>query len=145
MTHTLPHFTPPLTPIALVLQQVLKLRFDDLRRQGDLDFLQGKRIAIQLRGMPMAVSLGLKDGAWQIDWADGSEDALLDGSLSAFTFLAFGQGDADGLFFQRQLEMSGETELAMELKALLGRVSLLPPLPQSLLPWCQRLLKGPFG
>ncbi|TKB49720.1 SCP2 sterol-binding domain-containing protein [Ferrimonas sediminicola] len=135
---------PPVAPIALALTPLLNHRFGDLVRQGDLDFLEGRRIAIAVTGAPWALALGLAQGRWQVAWADGSEPAELLGNLRAFAILACGEGDADGLFFQRQLEMRGETELAMELKALLGRVSLLPPVPEPLQAAVARLRTMPF-
>ncbi|WP_051216431.1 ubiquinone anaerobic biosynthesis accessory factor UbiT [Ferrimonas futtsuensis] len=135
---------PPVTPVALALTPLLTHRFGELVRQGELTFLEGRRIAIALNGVPLALALGLEQGQWQVEWAQGDEPAQLQGSLKAFAILACGEGDADGLFFQRELEMRGETELAMELKALLGRVSLLPPVPQPIMAALAKLKTMPF-
>ncbi len=75
------------------------------------------------------MQLGLSDGRLWLDWADAEEDASMSGDAKALLLMALGNADGDALFFQRRLAMEGDTELAMELKSLLGRHPLLPAPP----------------
>lgn len=131
---------PPVAPVAVVMQTLMSHRFSEQVAAGQLAFLEGRWVALMIEGVPMGLALSLNDGRWQVRWANGEEDASLQGTPRAFWSLARGQADADALFFQRQLEMSGDTELAMELKALLGRETLLP-MPKAALKMLATLLR----
>ncbi|MBY6018127.1 ubiquinone anaerobic biosynthesis accessory factor UbiT [Ferrimonas balearica] len=123
---------PPLGPIRALLLPLLNQRLAAPLRDGELDFLEGRSVSIAVRELPLPIKLGLSDGRLWLDWADASVDARLSGDARALLQMALGSADGDALFFQRRLAMEGDTELAMELKSLLGRYPLLPAPPFSL-------------
>lgn len=123
---------PPLAPLRTLLLPLLSQRLAEPLRQGELAFLDGRSVSIAVKELPWALKLGLSDGQLWLDWADDSVDASMSGDARALLQMALGSADGDALFFQRRLAMEGDTELAMELKSLLGRYPLLPAPPFAL-------------
>ncbi|MGD9583445.1 MAG: SCP2 sterol-binding domain-containing protein [Lysobacterales bacterium] len=86
---------------------------------GDLDFMQGRRIGIEVS------DLGL---AWVIEWHQQRlrvcppgtvAEASVRGSATDLLLLTSRLEDADALFFQRRLELTGDTELGLTARNLL--------------------------
>lgn len=98
--------------LATMLNQVMK----DALLEGELDFLQGRRVAIEIDDIGVRYLLGLADGRIQGFGRDAKADASIAGGLREFLLLAARREDADTLFFQRRLRMSGDTELGLYLK-----------------------------
>lgn len=102
----------------LALSRVLA----DKRASGELDFLQGRWVAIQVRdlGYDWRISLqGLQfrvEGPWQ------TAEALVRADAKDFLAMLAQRVDPDTLFFQRRLEMEGDTELSLAVKNLLDSV-----------------------
>ena len=86
---------------------------------GDLDFLKGRRIAIDIEDIGVRYWLGLAEGHIRGFDAQGRADASISGGLKEFLLLAARREDADTLFFARRLRMSGNTELGLHLKNFL--------------------------
>lgn len=101
--------------LATMLNQVMKEALDD----GELDFLIGRRIAIEIDDIGVRYRLGLSDGKIRGYGDDMPADASIAGGLHEFLLLAARREDADTLFFQRRLRMSGDTELGLYLKNFL--------------------------
>ncbi|MBY6186986.1 SCP2 sterol-binding domain-containing protein [Marinobacter hydrocarbonoclasticus] len=123
---------PPVAPIRALMLPLLNQRLAAPLRQGELHFLEGRTVSITVAELPWALKLGLDNGTLWLDWADEGVDARMTGDARALLKMASGSADGDALFFQRRLAMEGDTELAMELKSLLGRYPLLPTPPFSL-------------
>lgn len=89
---------------------------------GGLQFMRGRRLGIEV------TDLGL---AWVVEF-DGirlrgcrpgaSAEATVRGSLTDLLLLASRQEDADTLFFQRRLQLTGDTELGLTARNLLERL-----------------------
>lgn len=89
---------------------------------GDFQFMRGRRLGIEV------ADLGL---AWVVEF-DGMRlrgcrpgtlaEATVRGSLTDLLLLASRQEDADTLFFQRRLQLTGDTELGLTLRNLLERL-----------------------
>ncbi|NEV62594.1 ubiquinone anaerobic biosynthesis accessory factor UbiT [Thiorhodococcus minor] len=101
--------------LATMLNQVMKEALED----GELDFLIGRRIAIEIDDIGVRYRLGLTDGKIRGYGDDMPADASIAGGLHEFLLLAARREDADTLFFQRRLRMSGDTELGLYLKNFL--------------------------
>ncbi|AHX11969.1 lipid carrier protein [Dyella jiangningensis] len=89
-------------------------------RDGSLDFMQGRRLGIEVS------DLGLR---WVLTWADGylrvitdEPEASVRGSATDLLLLAGRLEDADTLFFQRALVLTGDTELGLTARNLLERL-----------------------
>lgn len=101
--------------LATLLNQVMK----EALVEGELDFLEGRRIAIEITDIGVRYRLGLSAGRLCGYGEDGMADASIAGGLYEFMLLAARREDADTLFFQRRLRMSGDTELGLHLKNFL--------------------------
>ena len=89
-------------------------------QRGELDFMQGKRLGIEI------VDLGLRwvfelDGR-HLRATSAPADATVRGSAADLLLLAGRLEDADTLFFQRALVVTGDTELGLTVRNLLERL-----------------------
>ena len=89
-------------------------------RDGSLDFMKGRRLGIEVS------DLGLR---WVLTWDDGGLRVITDepeasvrGSATDLLLLAGRLEDADTLFFQRALVLTGDTELGLTARNLLERL-----------------------
>ncbi len=102
-------------------------------RDGELDFLVGRVVAIQVHDARLHFRLTLSDR--QLAAAnEGVTDLTVGGSLYDLLLLATGREDPDTLFFQRRLLLDGDTELGLYVKNFLNRQD-----PQEFLPAPLRL------
>ena len=121
--------------LALALNQVMK----EAIAAGDLDFLTGRTVGIEIKDLGIRYRLGLK-GRRIRGYGEGAPaDATISGGLYEFLLLAARREDADTLFFQRRLRMAGDTELGLYLKNFLDAFE--PPAQvESLIRGLDRLL-----
>lgn len=115
-------------PIALVpdivhgtaVAGVLNRIFADALHEGELDFLQGRSMRVQVSDMRLTFCISLQQGKL-VAVRDRRMPAALSitGTLHAFLLLAARREDTDTLFFQRRLLMEGDTELGLEVKNFL--------------------------
>ena len=101
--------------LATVLNQVMK----ESLAEGELDFLDGRRVGIEIDDIGVRYCLGVSGGHIRGYGKDLPPDASVAGGLREFMLLAARREDADTLFFQRRLRMSGDTELGLYLKNFL--------------------------
>jgi len=85
-----------------------------------LEAVEGRRIGIEVRDLGLRWVIELADG--RLRAADGDAEATIRGSATDLLLLASRQEDADTLFFQRRLELTGDTELGLLLRNLLDRM-----------------------
>ncbi len=124
--------TPPITPLRRILLPLLQNHFSAAIAAGELDFLEGRRVAVSVFELPWALQLGFEQGRLTLCWEQGSAEARMSGEAAALLAVGTGRYDGDALFFQRRLAMEGDTELALEVKSLLSRYPLMD-LPAELL------------
>ena len=124
---------PPrrMAPIARLVPHAFQLRLLEITMAsvlaepiagGGLEFMRGRRLGIEV------TDLGL---AWVVEF-DGMRlrgcrsgtlaEATVRGSLTDLLLLASRQEDADTLFFQRRLQLTGDTELGLTARNLLERL-----------------------
>lgn len=101
--------------LAVALNRVLKEAIE----QGELAFLEGRCIAIEIEDIGASYRLGLTGGRLRGYGAEAHPRAAIAGNLKEFLLLAGRREDADTLFFARRLRMSGNTELGLYLKNFL--------------------------
>ena len=101
--------------LATMLNQVMK----EALEEGELDFLIGRRVSIEIDDIGVKYSLGLSEGKIRGYGNERPADSAIAGGLHEFLLLAARREDADTLFFQRRLRMSGDTELGLYLKNFL--------------------------
>lgn len=125
---SLPPFLYPLTlPLRLfpgtlhsqILASILNQVMREAIASGELDFLQGRQVSIEIEDLGVSYRLGLENGRIRGYRDLRPADAIIAGNLYEFLLLAARREDADTLFFQRRLRMSGDTELGLYLKNFL--------------------------
>ncbi len=89
-------------------------------QDGTLDFMRGRRLGIEVSDLQLRWVLELRDGRLYV--GDGVPEASVRGSATDLLLLASRLEDADTLFFQRALELTGDTELGLTARNLLERL-----------------------
>ncbi len=98
------------------MARVLKPSLDG----GDLDFMRGRRLGIEVRDLGLSWVVELRGDALAV--VDGKAEASVRGDATDLLLLASRLEDADTLFFQRRLELTGDTELGLTVRNLLERL-----------------------
>ena len=96
-----------------------------------LEIVRDRRLGIAVDDLGLAWVFSWRDGRLQA--SDGPAEASVRGSATDLMLLASRMEDADTLFFQRRLVLTGDTELGLTVRNLLDR------LPWQDLPLAQRI------
>ena len=122
----LPHllYTPLyITPFVVqkhVLEWGLNALFAERIREGELDFMTDRRLRIRVTDLPLGWDFTFVNGRISVQQPDASDaDAIFSGDMNSFVLLSANQADPDTLFFRRRLHIGGDTEFALEVKALM--------------------------
>jgi predicted lipid carrier protein YhbT/chorismate mutase len=89
-------------------------------RDGSLDFMRDRRIAIEVEDLRLRWVVELRGDQCHV--TDGEADASVWGSATDLLLLAGRLEDADTLFFQRRLRLTGDTELGLTARNMLDRM-----------------------
>lgn len=116
--------TKPITMIperihANMIVKSLNLLLTQALKEGELDFIQGQNISVEIRDLKLKFALSLNHEKLRVRTWHSKDDLNLSGNLYDFMQLASRQEDSDTLFFHRRLKMEGNTELGLEVKNLL--------------------------
>lgn len=87
---------------------------------GLLDFMQGRRIGFEVSDLDLRWVIELRDR--QLRVVEAEPEASVRGSATDLLLLASRLEDADTLFFQRRLTLTGDTELGLTARNLLERL-----------------------
>lgn len=87
---------------------------------GSLDFMQDRRLGLEVADLGLRWVFVLRDGRVQAE--QGAADATVRGTATDLLLLASRLEDADTLFFQRRLVLVGDTELGLTARNLLDRL-----------------------
>jgi predicted lipid carrier protein YhbT len=91
--------------------------FSRALQEGELDFLHGKSVRIEVCDAHIAFALSLGDG--RLVLSRQRADLTIAGNLYEFLLLLSRQQDPDTLFFKRRLRLQGDTELGLYVKNFL--------------------------
>jgi len=113
----------------LALGKILKLAFKEPLTEGDLDFLKGRWLKIEINDLELQWLFSCGPEREILIRKQGISDVCIRGELKSFILLAAQKEDPDTLFFQRDLVIEGDTDLGLEIKNLLDSLELdeLPP------------------
>lgn len=89
-------------------------------RAGQLDFMQGRRLGIEVSDLGLHWVLALQGE--HLRATQEPAEATVRGEATDLLLLASRLEDADTLFFQRRLELTGDTELGLTARNLLDRL-----------------------
>ncbi len=89
---------------------------------GALDALEGRRIGIEVGDLDLRWVVSLRDGRMRVCAPGEAAEASVCGSVTDLMLLASRREDADTLFFQRRLRLTGDTELGLTARNLLDQL-----------------------
>lgn len=106
------------------LQKAANVLLKEQLDEGDLDFLDGPFLRIQVEDL--GYDWGLCKRGGQLAFFPGLDgaDVSFRGCSSDLLLLASRREDADTLFFQRRLMIEGDTELGLQIKNLIDAIDL---------------------
>jgi predicted lipid carrier protein YhbT len=86
---------------------------------GELEFLEGRVLQIEVLDLALDYRLSIQDNRFVAAANQNTVDVRFGGKAREFLLLALNEEDPDTLFFQRRLQLEGDTELGLEIKNLL--------------------------
>lgn len=123
---------PPPRRLAPILQAVPAAARDRVVRRacmqvlqaalagGDLEFMQGRRLGIEVSDLGLRWVVERRGDQLHVD--QGEAEASVRGSATDLLLMAARLEDADTLFFQRRLVLTGDVELGLTVRNLLDRL-----------------------
>ncbi|WLS79452.1 SCP2 domain-containing protein [Erwinia pyri] len=106
-----------------LLQQILSWQFHHALTEGELDFLEGRWLGIEIRDLGLRWATTVEQGKLRV--ADHAQaDVWFRGDANDLLLVAARRQDPDTLFFQRRLVIEGDTELGLEVKNLMDAIEL---------------------
>ncbi|MFU0909894.1 ubiquinone anaerobic biosynthesis accessory factor UbiT [Kluyvera intermedia] len=115
-----------LTPFALkrqVLRQMLSWQFSQALNDGELDFLEGRWLSIEVRDIGLKWFTSVQNERLIVSDAEQA-DVSFSADASDLLMIAARKQDPDTLFFQRRLVIEGDTELGLYVKNLMDAIEL---------------------
>ncbi len=115
-----------LTPFALkrqLLEQLLGWQFRQALEEGELDFLEGRWLSINVRDIGLRWLTSVQDGKLVVR-EQGQADVSFSANANDLLLIAARKQDPDTLFFQRRLVIEGDTELGLYVKNLMDAIEL---------------------
>jgi predicted lipid carrier protein YhbT len=120
--------------ICLIDKVVNQLFLTD-SQSGELDFLVGKIVVIEVTDFAFLFSLTLQEREVRVapcnEVQNQQADLRVKASSEDFFLLCSNKADPDTLFFQRRLSMLGDTELGLYLKNFLDSYDTAARLPEA--------------
>lgn len=108
----------------LVLGKLLLQLFKEKLTDGDMDFLKGHWLKIDINDVGLSLQFSCGPGQKVLIRKQGIADASISGNLKSFVLLAACKEDPDTLFFQRDLVIEGDTNVGLEVKNLMDSLDL---------------------
>jgi len=106
-----------------LLEQLLSWQFHHALVEGELDFLQGRWLGIEVRDLGLCWSMTADQEKLRVD-DRADADVWFRGDANDLLLIAARRLDPDTLFFQRRLVIEGDTELGLEVKNLMDAIEL---------------------
>lgn len=114
------------TPFALqrqLLQQVLGWQFRQALADGDLEFLESRWLKIEVRDLALHWFMTVENDKLVVS-QHAEADVSFSGDVNDLILIAARKQDPDTLFFQRRLQIEGDTELGLYVKNLMDAIEL---------------------
>ncbi|WP_369427284.1 SCP2 domain-containing protein [Providencia sp. PROV236] len=115
-----------MTPFAIqrqVLEQLLSWQFRESVKEGELDFLEGKWLKVEVSDLNLVWFISLQNGILVVR-SDEQADVHVCAVANDLILIAARKEDPDTLFFQRRLVIEGDTELGLYVKNLMDAFEL---------------------
>ncbi|MBT4836288.1 MAG: hypothetical protein HON94_02965 [Methylococcales bacterium] len=104
--------------------KALNYFFESYIKEGELAFLEGKRVTIVVHDLFLKFNITLSNQTIQNADQIHSADITIAGNCYELLLLASKKEDADTLFFERRLTMEGNTELGLCIKNFLDSIEI---------------------
>ena len=104
---------------SVVISRALNTLFATPLAEGELEFLNGRRMNISINDAGLSFSVTLENNRLQAHRAVSEPDLSIEGTTYTFLLLGTRREDSDTLFFRRHLKTQGDTELGLYLKNFL--------------------------
>ncbi|WP_208443403.1 ubiquinone anaerobic biosynthesis accessory factor UbiT [Pantoea agglomerans] len=117
----LPAVFTPFPVKKLLLQQLLNWQFRHALAEGELDFLDGRLLGIEIADLNLQWISTLQDGRLAV-LQQSEADVWFRGNANDLLLVAARKADPDMLFFQRRLVIEGDTELGLEVKNVMDAI-----------------------
>ncbi|ETT02882.1 SCP2 domain-containing protein [Providencia sp. PROV188] len=101
-----------------ILEQLLSWQFRESVKEGELDFLEGKWLKVEIRDLELVWFISLQEGQLVVQ-KQAEPDVSVSGNANDLVLIAARKEDPDTLFFQRRLVIEGDTELGLYVKNLM--------------------------
>ncbi len=98
-----------------MLEQVLSWQFRQALEDGELDFLEGRWLSINVRDIGLLWYTSVSEGRLVVS-STAEADVSFSADASDLLMIAARKQDPDTLFFQRRLVIEGDTELGLYVK-----------------------------
>ncbi|NDL61382.1 ubiquinone anaerobic biosynthesis accessory factor UbiT [Acerihabitans arboris] len=115
-----------LTPFALqrqVLEQVMRRQFREALAEGELAFLEGRWLRIEVEDISLVWYMTVENEQLKVS-RQARADVSFSGNANDLILIAARREDPDTLFFQRRLRIEGDTELGLYVKNLMDSIDL---------------------
>ncbi|HHR6227338.1 TPA: ubiquinone anaerobic biosynthesis accessory factor UbiT [Providencia alcalifaciens] len=106
-----------------ILEQLLSWQFRESVKEGELDFLEGKWLKVEVRDLELVWFISLQEGQLVVQ-KQAEPDVSVSGNANDLVLIAARKEDPDTLFFQRRLVIEGDTELGLYVKNLMDAFEL---------------------
>ncbi len=106
-------------PSLIALEQFLNRTLAEPIREGELDFLESRRVRIRITDLSFDFDICFSARRLKLNRSVAQADLCITGGSYEYLLLASRREDADTLFFQRRLQTEGDTELGLEVKNFL--------------------------
>ncbi|MEG3111503.1 SCP2 domain-containing protein [Pantoea sp. T14] len=119
----LPASLTPFFVKKLLLQQLLNWQFRHSLAEGELNFLEGRFLGIEIGDVNLTWVTTIQNGQLAV-LQDAEADVWFRGNANDLLLVAARKADPDMLFFQRRLVIEGDTELGLEVKNVMDAIEL---------------------
>lgn len=114
----------PALPPSFAFTSILNLALRRIIRNGDLQLLHGKHIAIRVTDVGLHLHFTVNSTGFSPVRAQAEPDLAISATAHDFYLLAMRHEDPDTLFFSRRLVVEGSTELGLVAKNTLDGLDL---------------------
>lgn len=113
----------PFTLKRQVLEQLLGWQFQQALEDGELAFLEGRWLSIDVRDIGLKWYTSVENDRLIVR-SSAEADVSFSADASDLLLIAVRKQDPDTLFFQRRLTIEGDTELGLYVKNLMDAIEL---------------------
>jgi len=105
-----------------LLLEGLNQAFYDSLDDGDFEFLTDKWLKIEIKDLQLSWCISYSDEKLVVADKPVEHDVSFTGNLNDLVLISGRKEDPDTLFFQRRLQIEGDTELGLEVKNLMDSI-----------------------